>query len=413
MPFQCDEFEYCKVNVQYVADSNLVKEKREEVINSLKKMKVKLPGFRKGKASDTALKQTLKKHIHDALLRDLVAHAYDDIIFETKMKPIGYPQIVNHDLYGDRFSCELVFLKKPKFDLNGYKDLEIPKPHINLDLTAESEKMMQELREHHADVVPYGDGDFIQKGDQVIVDVDALIDDQKVDKLSMQGYNYEVGSNTIVTEFDENLFGMSPGDVREFNVKFGNEVGEFSNKEVKFTVKFHMGTKKSLPALDDEFAKKLNYENTDKLRETVTAAAAKKLNAQMQQQIQRQITLRLLENNKFEVPEWLVSQEVQMRTAGFDMSTLSAEIKEKIVKDCEDSVRLALIMDEIREKEPEAFISNDEVIRVLKSQLKEHGQDADLIIKQKQKDGSLHGWIAGMMNEFTMQWILSNSKIVE
>lgn len=412
MSLQCNEFEYCKVNVQYIADTDIVKDKRESVLNKFKKANIKIPGFRKGKATTLAIKKHLKKQIDAQVLQELVSHAYEDIIFETKMKPIGYPQIVQHDLYGDRFSCELVFLKKPQFELTGYRDFEIPTPHMETSIEAETEKMLQQVRVANADVVPYGENEFVQDHDQVTIDIDCVIDSEKVEALSTQGYFYEVGTK-LITEFDENIMGMSPGDVRTFTIKFGDDVGEYSNKDAEFTVKLHMGTKKILPALDDEFAKKLGHDSFDKLREVALGAAAKKFNALLQQQLQKQISNRLLENNKFEVPEWLVSQEVQIRMANVDMSQLTDDLKKQIVDSCEDSVRLALIMDEIREQEPEAFISNEEIIRSLRAQIEAAGQDPNLILKQKERDGSLHGLVASLLNEFTMQWILSTSKVID
>ena len=110
MTFQCNEVEPCKVNVHYVADADVVEQKRQEAVENLRK--IKIAGFRKNKAPDSAIKLKLKNEIEQWMTREIVAHAYDEVLFETKMKSIGYPQVSNVMLDGSYFHCDLFFLKK-------------------------------------------------------------------------------------------------------------------------------------------------------------------------------------------------------------------------------------------------------------------------------------------------------------
>src|SRR3989304_9119645 len=107
MHIETKEVEYCKLQVQYVADPDVVQQKRKEVLNQIRKQikHIQMPGFRPGKATDDVIKLKFKKEIQTTLMRELIAHAYDDILFETKIRPIGYPKTENSHLDGSAFSC--------------------------------------------------------------------------------------------------------------------------------------------------------------------------------------------------------------------------------------------------------------------------------------------------------------------
>ena len=90
MEVQVNEVDYCKLEVQYSADPDVVESKRDEVMQSLKK--IKIPGFRKGKAPESAIKMKMSKEIATTVIEHMKAQAYDDVVFETEIKPIAYPQ---------------------------------------------------------------------------------------------------------------------------------------------------------------------------------------------------------------------------------------------------------------------------------------------------------------------------------
>ncbi len=83
---EINEVEYCKVNVKYTATPDVVMEKTKEAINELRKLPV--PGFRKNKATDQAIKTRYKQKIFDWVKSQMVQFSYDEILFETKMQPI-------------------------------------------------------------------------------------------------------------------------------------------------------------------------------------------------------------------------------------------------------------------------------------------------------------------------------------
>ena len=428
MPLETKEIEYCKVHVHYTADPDLVEDKRDEALLLMKKSKPKIPGFRIGKASDLAIKIKLKKQINDWVQRELVSAAYDEVLHETKMKPIGYPDISNVSIDESEFHCDMMFLKKPEFELQEYTEIEIPKPHMETNATELTEKMIQELRERHGDVIPYGEGDVVQKGDQVTLDFITYIDGEKIEEISSEGLLVTAGASPI-PEFDDNIIGMSAGEKREFRLKLTEEnltakglSEELYNKLLGSVIDchahVHMGTKTIPHPLDDELAQKLEYKTYNELHNAVAGSASGQIKMQEDQLVSQQLIRKLVDAHDFKVPMWLLLMESQQVASkdGADWKSASDEEKENFNKRAERNVKFSLIMDSIREEEPEVNFSDRELLDSLKSHMASMGrtdEEINEIISRAAADGTLIGMTASLRNDATLKWLISKAKIIE
>lgn len=395
---EINEVEYCKVNVKYTADPAVVLEKTEEAIKQLKKLPV--PGFRPGKATNLAIKARYKLKIEDWVKREMSNVAAEDCIFETKMQPIGAPQVLDLKFDGKNFNCEFLFLKKPDFELKEVKGLEIPKPHQATNQAGYVEKMLQELRVQHGDSIPYTDADFVQIGDVVTMDY-------KTSDAGEEGMLYTVGSN-LLPEFDDNIVGMSAGETREFKLSINEKTDSVS-------ATIHMGMKKVPCALDDSLAAKLGIENLNKLREVVEGVATNRLKQDSDSQIANQIKIRLLDMHSFEVPQFLLTMELQdiAKKANLTLDSLSDEEKEDLTTRAKDSIKFALILDSIRQKEPESDLSDQEVLNLIRQRVAGKVPNVEAFLMDMQNKGNLIGSIAQIRNEVALQFLIDNAKLVE
>jgi trigger factor len=417
MTVQCEEFEYCKVKVRYVAPPELVAEKRDEAIANIKKNKVKIPGFRPGKATNAAICAKFGKQIGDMVKRELVSEAYEETLFETKMKPIFYPEIHDHLLDGNNFSCDMTFLKKPDFELKQYKGFSIPKPHVGHSAAEVAEKIIQNLRTQHSDPIPYDENDFVQPGDQVTLDVTASGVDGVMESLTKLGALYTIGQNPIA-EIDEKMYGMKAGEERDFDIIFADNeeyAPEVRGKRVKFHVKIHMGTKRTPLPLDDALAQKVGLKTYAELCQAAAQSANTQLEQYTQQQLVNQLTMRILSEHDFEVPSWHIVMESQRFAAGQNVAwdSLTNEQIDNLNAQSKDKIKLSLILDSIRENEPEATYSDQEMVNKIRAQLESQGQNAVEILSRLSKDGSLVGAVAALKDASTIQWLISKSEIVE
>ena len=122
MTLQVQETDLCKLSVHYVADVDKVKSARSKVIDRIKKEKVPVKGFRPGAAPTQAIELSMKPTIDSLAAKDLVAEAYNDLLFEHKIKTMFYPQVVSQSFDQGSFYCEMNVWKKPSVELKEYKD---------------------------------------------------------------------------------------------------------------------------------------------------------------------------------------------------------------------------------------------------------------------------------------------------
>lgn len=407
-----DEKESCKVNVKYFADPEKVLAKRKEVTNELfeETSKIAVPGYRKGRAPLEVVKVRYKKQIEEALVKEMVSQAHNDVLFETKMKTLFYPQLINSALHDSQFHCEMLFIKRPVFELKEYKGLSIPKPHLPKTHAELAEQMMQDLRIKYGDVAPYGENDFVQMNDKITMDVKCTAENKIVPDLTKEGVFYTVGQG-FYPEFDDSILGMSPGEERSFDVLWDTQTKE----RATFVVRLHMGVK-SMPApLDDSFAQKLGIESFEKLRTEVTGVAGKKIQEFELKTIQEQINIRLMSIHEFEIPEWLVNLDAQQLAIqhGLDWAKVDEQSRKMLLDKAKDRVKLTLIMDAIREAEPETQFNNTELMNVIRKRVAEQGQDPNKFLVEAQRSGQLFGIVAALQQEATLGWLVKQVNLVE
>ena len=396
-----EEKEYCKLHVHYVAEPSNVTNTREKILKDIfnESKKIAFPGFRKGKAPLYIVKVKMKDKIEALMKREMVAKAYDEVLFETKIRPIFYPEVKNVRLLDSQFECNMIFLKKPDFELKGYKGFKIPKPHVEKTSEQLTEELLQTLRGNFSENKPYQENEFIQTKDNVVITVES----SNVD-LSKENFQYNVGAG-YYNEFDNNILGMTIGEVRDFKTP----------EDVNFKVTLHSGMKNILCPLDDELGKRAGFEDFTQLRNHLQTISNNQITNYEKQQIMNQLVARLLDLHKFEAPEWLTNMEAQQIATQSKQkySSLTKEDQEVIMKQANERVRLSLILDSIRQTEPEAEFSEREIIDIFKSYVEKAGKDPDKVVAEAHKTGKLNGIVASLQHELTLEWLIDHSEIVE
>lgn len=397
------EEEYCKLNFVYMAEEEVLSAKFEEAVSNLKK--VKIPGFRSGKAPDYAIKTKCKKQIDSFVINEMVAQAYEDILYNAKIKPIGRPQIKRVEMPNDKkFSCEMTVFKKPDFTLSQYKELELQKPKIKeLSLDKQVVLTLEDLCDRFGDIKPYDDDDIVALKDNITLDYEVFVDGNKSEELSAQGMLYSVGSD-LVKGLDSNLLGMKAGEIKEFDV---------DNKHFKVIV--HMGTKTIPAELNDELAKKLGAESVDNLKKLLSETITSRMINNEKSILRRELIEKLVNNTDINVPEWLVNMEAQHISLQekLDWDKISEDDRGPIKSRARDNIKLSLILDSVREVEPETVLSDAEMVNVLKQRAANSGSDPEQFIVESRKNGRLLGMLAALRDEFTLQWLVDNSKLTE
>lgn len=415
MQIELKEVEPCKFSIHYTADALEILNKRGEILNHFKKAPV--PGFRQGKASIDAIKLHYRSQIEDSLKRALAEDAYHNTLFEKKIKPHGAPRFNSLLLADGKFECEFELHTKPEFTLPQYSGLQIPKPHSEEDENMVAERLMQELRVRLGEAMPYSEDDTVATGDNVILDYEGFVDGEKVENLCASGEMVTVGTNQF-THFDENLVGMKVGETREFDILVPEGgLPSLAGKTVHLKVSVITGSKTTPAPLDDTMAVRVGMQNFDELRAAIKGNAVSALQNQNKNKVNEAVANKLVEDTKMDVPNWMSLSEAQYlaHQAKLDWATLEDVDRERYIQVAEKNVKLALVLDGVREAEPEAQLTDQEVFEIIKQNLAKTKVDRPLdeVMQQMNKTGYLQILFSRIRDEHAMDFITKTVQFIE
>lgn len=409
------ELEPCKLSIRYEANAAEILDKRADVQNTFRKAPV--PGFRPGKASLDAIRVHYRQQIEEALKRALAEDAYHNTLFDKKLRAHGPPRFNSLLLEGGKFICEFEMTTKPDFQVAQWKDLEIPKPHEDVKVNEVIEQMFQELRVKLGDVIPYADTDFAQDGDNIIVDYDGSIDGEKMDSLCVQGEMMTLGKSPL-QGFDSNMLGMKAGETREFDfVAPTGGLPSMSGKTIHFKVTLNTGAKTLPCSLDDELAKRMGKKDFLELQQVVSQAAFGRVASTNKMKIHEALAKKIVADTTIAVPNWMALSEAQYLSnqAQMDWNLMKDADKERMIEVATQNVKLSLILDKIREVEPESQLTDQEVFEIIKQNLAntKSGANLDEVIQQMNRTGYLQILFSRIRDENTMDYISKSTKLVE
>ncbi|NJO18371.1 MAG: trigger factor [Thioploca sp.] len=405
------EIDYCTLSVSFTGDPDVIKQKESEAIKELKK--IQIPGFRKGKAPDYAIKARCKDKINNWIAREMSVEAYDAMVFETGVKPIGQPEFKSINCKNGQYSCEMIVYHKPEFELKQYTAIEISKAPIK-DLDTQIENAIIALRKRSGQTEPYSDEDIVEKGDDITMSFKALINQEVFDGSVVEGEFYTVGQNKF-PDFDDYILGMKAGETREFSLVFPEDYPELGGKTAQFELTVHMGTKKRLAPLTEDFFKNCGVKDYDELKVNLSQIISVNMKQEEMNYIKGQVSEKLVEIHDFKVPEFLIDKEAQFQAMQRRIDKKSLEqddIKNALREIAEKNCKLSLILDSIREEEPDAVLNDSEVQQRIMQHVMKQGHDPKKFFVEAERNGTLLGLVAALKDEFTLQWVIEQAKVI-
>ena len=152
-----------------------------------------------------------------------------------------------------------------------------------------------------------------QMGDTANIDFDGYLDGERFDGGKAEGYALELGSNSFVPGFEDQVVGMKIGEEKDIDITFPEDyTPELAGKAVVFKVKLNSLTTPELPELDDEFAKDVSeFDTLDEykasIRENLTKSRTERADADFRNEIMRQA----VENISADIPEVMIEEKVE------------------------------------------------------------------------------------------------------
>ena len=342
----------------------------DQAFNRIKK-NLRVPGFRKGHVSRVIFNQYYgEEALYEDALNLVLPNAYTAAVKEAKIDAVGQPKIEPVSMDKDKaWTMKSTVSVKPEVELGEYKGIEVPKQNTRVyqkDIDAELDKK----REQNAELVLKDDK--AAKGDTVTIDYKGTIDGKAFDGGSAENYSLELGSNTFIPGFEDQLEGHKAGDEVDVVVTFPEDYGakDLAGKEAHFATKLHEVKSKELPKLDDEFAKDVDdsVETLDELKEKIKKQLKEDKEAAAQDAIQEAAITTAVKNAKIdEIPDAMIQEDVDtqlnqylgnMQRQGIDpqtyfklTNTTEQQLRAQLSTDAAERVKTNLVLEAIVAKE--------------------------------------------------------------
>jgi trigger factor len=284
--------------------------------------KVNVPGFRKGKMPRALFEKRFGvESLYQDALDILLPEAYASAIVETGIEPVDRPEIdIEKMEKGQNLIFKATVIVKPEVKLGEYKGLEVEA----FDATVSDEEVEKEitaLQERQAELVVKEEG-TAANGDTVVIDFEGFVDGVAFEGGKAENYSLELGSNSFIPGFEEQLVGTATGESKDVEVSFPEEyhATELAGKPAVFKVTLHEIKTKELPALDDEFAKDVDeeVESLDALKEKIKNRLVEDKNHQAEHHVRDAVVEAAANNAEVEVPEVMVETEIDRMMNEFE-----------------------------------------------------------------------------------------------
>ncbi|GEK28196.1 trigger factor [Furfurilactobacillus siliginis] len=227
-----------------------------------------VPGFRKGKVPRAIFNQMYgEESLYNDALNIVLPEAYSDAVEEAGITPVDQPQIdVKSMEKGKDWVLKADVTVAPEIKLGEYKGLTVEKQSTTVTAKQVNEEI-DKLREQQAELVLKEDK-AAENGDTVVIDFDGSVDGDHFDGGKSDNYSLELGSNSFIPGFEDQLVGHKADEDVQVKVTFPKDyqAENLAGKEAIFDVKIHEVKTKELPEVDDEFAKDVD-EDVDSLEE--------------------------------------------------------------------------------------------------------------------------------------------------
>lgn len=271
-----------------------------------------IPGFRKGKAPMNIVEKYYGKEIfYEDAFNEVAEEALQEAIKEGNLQIVSRPDIEVTQIEKGK---DLIFIAtmqtKPEVELGKYKGIEIKKIEYNVS-DEDIEHELGHMQEHNSRLITIEDRP-VEKGDIATIDFEGFVDGKAFEGGKAENHELEIGSNSFIPGFEDQVIGIKIDEEKEIKVKFPDEYfsKDLAGKDATFKVKVKEIKKKELPELDDDFAKDVSEFNTIKeLKEDIKNRIQKQNDEKAKYETEEAVIKAICEEIKVNIPSGMVETE--------------------------------------------------------------------------------------------------------
>ncbi len=397
--------------------------------------KAQIKGFRPGKVPVAHLKNLYGKSAMAEVIQEKVDAQSRQVFTDRKLKPAYQPEVklpedekeVNAVMDG---KADLAFTVAtevvPEFEVKDFAGLELSK-HLVATADEHVEVQLQELAQQYKNFEPKKEGEKATLGDRVNINFIGSVDGKEFDGGKGDDIPLEIGSNQFIPGFEDQLIGVKVGDELTVNVTFPQDYGaaHLAGKAAAFAVKVNGIEAPSKAQVDEDFAKKIGFEDLSKLRDMVKSTVEREHAQMTAMKLKRDVLDAMDKQYSFELPQKLVdsefetiwnalSQEMQKAGKSFaDENTTEDKARDDYRKIAERRVRLGLVLGTIGEKEG-VTITDQELQAALISRARQFpGQEKQVFDFYRKNQGALLELRGPIFEQKVVDVIVGKAKVTD
>jgi trigger factor len=445
----------CKREIEVEIPADVVAKHQEKLVQQYSRQ-ARIPGFRKGKVPASMVRSRFSSEITSDVVEHLVPQYFREAVLKGGFRPVSQPHIYGLEFTpGEPIKFKAAFEVLPEFDLVDYKAIKVEKP----DVTVTDEQVDNEiklLQEKQASFDPVDEERGAEKGEFVQVSFEArpknLPDDEPeaegtqekseeageakdaaaenpeqkdAQPVQMEEVLVEIGGANTIPEFTKNLAGAKAGEERSFEVSYPEDFYDkrLAGMVFDYKVKVNAIKKKTLPELNDEFAKELSpdFQNIGDLKQRFRENMEAELKHKTEHEAKDKLVEELVSKHDFPVPRSMVEHQIDLRLERglralaaqgmktedmrrMDFGRLRAGQEEFAIKEVKSSVLLAKIA--IKEN---IQVSNEELENEIAAMAVQMQQPVEEVRKRLTEDNAVERLRDRMRSEKALNLLYSNS----
>ncbi|WP_297433354.1 trigger factor [Sulfurimonas sp.] len=410
---------------------------RDEVDANIEKIAKELSktanvqGFRKGKVPVAVVKKQYgEKLVEDAeaeALREVLSKGLDELGISNDSL-IGEPTISKFDKSDDKIEVAVKVAMRPQIDLGDVKSLvpDFTKPEVTDE---EVDARIKEIAEGQAPLVDIKRNRKMKEGDVAVIDFEGFIDGEAFEGGKGENFELTLGSGQFIPGFEEQLIGVKRDEEVTLPVSFPENYGAeaLAGKAAEFKVKVNQIKVKDEVVVDDELAKKLLQGDEEASLEKLQAEVKKaieqeKLAKLYNEELKPKLLETLVEKINFDLPEFVVEQEIDMalnkkasQMSEDEIKELRenadklSELRETFRDDAIQSVKATFIIDALAQ-DMGIKVEEQEVMQTIYYEAMQMGQDPQKAYEQYKDAGYLPAIQMSMVEDRVLSTLL-NEKI--
>ncbi len=386
---------------------------------------VRLPGFRPGKAPLPILRQRFRKAVLPEVLDERIRESVESTMGDRGLRPAVEPR-VDVESFEDGTDLEISVSTEilPEIEPGDIASIEIERLRADADDDAVNEAI-ERVAEQSRTMRDVEEPRPAQSGDVAVIDFVGRVDGEEFPGGAAEDYELDLGSNTFIPGFEDQVIGASPGETRDVTVSFPEDYGaeHLAGKEAVFEVTVKSLKEREPATIDEALAERLGFDSLDALRGAVRERIEQEYEQIARARLKRDLFDKLDEMHDFAVPEALIDQEfqgiwgqVQQQLQGPNAEEVregksDEDLEEEYRRVAKRRVKLGLLLSEIGRRNG-ITVGQDELARAMRQQAAQFPGQENLVYDYYQKNpGAFAQLQAPILEEKVVDFIVELAKV--